>query len=314
MPNIVVLNQLAKRHIKMLQDVTDNITVNVADISTAIPFMRDADILAAWGWDDIRELCLQAPNLKWVNALSAGVENIPFSDLQSRSITVTNSKGIHGIPVAEHVFSLILAFSRGLNHFIRNQQNSLWQRVPVNEIHEKSIGIIGLGSIGRKIAQTAKNLGMKVYACKSTMTDEIFVDCLFSTNQLPSLLSEADFVVLAVPLTDETNNFFRLDHFKMMKKSAYFINISRGAVVCEPDLLEALRQGEIQGAGLDVFAHEPLPNSSPLWQMSNVIITPHVAALSPVYLDRAVKLFADNLNRFVQGHEMFNVIDTHKGY
>lgn len=313
-PSILILNNMAERHIEAIKDVSPGITAIAADMDKAGEYIADADILVAWGWQDIRQLYLAAPKLKWVHALSAGVEKLTFPEIQVADTILTNSKGIHGIPVSEHVFSLMLAFTRGLNLFIRQQTAKEWKRMPTDEIHEKTIAIVGLGSIGREIAKKAKGLGMNVVAAKREMTTEIFIDKLYKPEQLEEMLSVADFVVVALPLIEETEGLFGLKQFQAMKRSAYFINIARGAVVKEDDLATALQQGLIKGAGLDVFEHEPLPATSPLWDMPNVIITPHVAALSPYYLDRAVKLFVDNLTRFTQGREMFNIIDKVKGY
>lgn len=312
--NILVLNNLADRHKDAITAVMPGITVTAADLDHAGDHIAAADILVAWGWTDIRPLYLAAPRLKWVHALSAGVEKLTFPEIQAADTILTNSKGIHGIPVSEHVFSLMLAFTRGLNLLIRQQQAGKWERVPTDEVHEKTIAIVGLGSIGREIAKKAKGLGMEVIATKQEMTTEIFVDKLYKPDQLHEMLGVADFVVVALPLTDKTAGLFTLKEFQAMKPSAYFLNIARGTIVREADLVAALRQGLIKGAGLDVFEVEPLPADSPLWAMDNVIVTPHLAAISPYYLDRAVKLFVDNLTRYTQGREMFNLIDKAKGY
>jgi len=312
--NILVLNPLADRHIEKINNVIPDIVIHTTNLEDAKQYIGDADILIAWGWMDIRSLYKAAPKLKWIHALSAGVEKLTFPELQTSDTILTNSKGIHGIPVSEHVLSLMLAFTRGLNLLIRQQQQKIWKRVPTDEIQEKTIAIVGLGSIGRTIAKKAKGLGMNVIAVKREMTTEIFVDKLYTPDLIHSMLADADFVVVALPLTEETHGFFQLEHFTAMKRSAYFINIARGAVVKEADLVQALEQQLIQGAGLDVFDHEPLPKDSPLWDMPNVILTPHLAALSPAYLDRAIKLFVDNLGRFIQNSEMENVVDKLKGY
>lgn len=313
--NIVVLNKLAERHITAIKNVAPLSKITIVEhLSDAADIMPYCDILVAWGWMDIRPLLTNAPNLKWVHTLSAGVENILNPKLQEMDTILTNSKGIHGIPVSEHVFALMLAFTRGLNYFIRNQINKQWKRAHVDEIHSKTIGIVGLGSIGREIAKKAKGLGMDVVAVKKQPTTELFVDKLYMPEDFNEMLSISDFVVAALPLLPDTREYFKIDQFKAMKKSAYFINISRGGIVREADLVTALNDGLIKGAGLDVFEHEPLAETSPLWEMPNVILTPHLAALSPYYLDRAVKLFADNLSRFVQNGEMYNIIDKSKGY
>lgn len=312
--NVLVLNNLAGRHKDAIAAVMPGISVTVTDYEHAGEYIAATDILVAWGWMDLRPLLPAAPRLKWVHALSAGVENLTCPELQDRDIILTNSKGIHGIPVSEHVFSLMLAFTRGLNLLFRRQLDRQWDRVPTDEIHEKTIGIVGLGSIGREIAKKAKGLGMEVVATKQEMTTEIFVDKLYKPEELHAMLAVADFVVVALPLTEKTTGLFTMEEFKAMKPTAYFFNIARGSIVREPDLVMALQLGVIKGAGLDVFENEPLPADSPLWSMENVIVTPHLAAISPYYLDRAVKLFTDILVRYTQNREMFNIIDKAKGY
>jgi D-2-hydroxyacid dehydrogenase (NADP+) len=313
--NILVINNLADRHMEVIKNVAPNSNVITCKLEQAAEYIANVDILLTWGSSmDIRPLYLAAPKLKWVHSLSAGVESLIFPEIISASTILTNSRGIHGIPVSEHVFAIMLAFTRGLNMFIRQQTENVWNRIPVDEIHDKTLGIVGLGSIGREIAKKAKGMGMQVVASKQTMTTELFVDELFPPTQLHELLSLSDFVVIALPLTDGTKNLFKLEEFSAMKPSSYVINIARGSIIQEDDLVASLQQGLIKGAGLDVFEHEPLPATSPLWSMSNVIITPHVAALSPNYLDRAIKLFVDNLSKFLQNKEMLNVIDKKKGY
>jgi len=311
---ILVTNSLADRHMKAIKTAMPSSNVISCDLANAAQHMANTDILLTWGAMDIRPLYLTAPKLKWIHALSAGVENLIFPEMATNNTLLTNSRGIHGIPISEHVFAIMLSFTRGLNVFIRQQGKKLWKRSPVEEIHDKTIGIVGLGSIGREIAKKAKGMGMQVIASKKTMTTELFVDKLYTSEQLPELLADADFVIVALPLVEETKNLFTIKEFSLMKPSAYFINISRGAVVNENDLVTALEQGLIKGAGLDVFEQEPLAESSHFWDMENVIITPHLAALSPNYLDRAIKLFADNLSRYIQHKEMLNVIDKDKGY
>ncbi|MDF2634667.1 MAG: Glyoxylate reductase [Pelosinus sp.] len=312
--NILVINNLADRHMKVIQSVAPNSNVITCNYEQAAEHIKDIDILVPWGSMDISPLYHNAPKLAWIHSLSAGVEGLIFAEIKNAHTIITNSKGIHGIPVSEHVFAMMLAFTRGLDVFIRQQVKHQWKRTTVDEIHEKTIGIVGLGSIGREIAKKAKGMGMKVVASKQTITKELFVDELFPPDKLHELLSLSDFVVTALPLLEETKHLFSIEEFAAMKPSAYLINIARGGIIKQDDLITALQQGLIKGACLDVFDEEPLPESSPLWDMPNVIITPHVAALSPSYLDRAIKLFADNLSRFQQNKEMLNIIDKIKGY
>lgn len=312
--NVLILNPLSDRHITTITNQVPQAQVTVCDLENASEYIETADVVVAMGMTDIRPLFLKAANLKWVHALTAGVEKFVFPEMQSSNVILTNSRGIHGIPVSEHVFSLMLAFTRCLNLLIRQQIEKKWKRVLPDEIHEKTLGIVGLGTIGREIAKKAKGLGMQVLATKRSISQELFVDKMYSPERLLEMLSLCDFVVVALPLTEDTKGLLRYEHFAAMKRSAYLINIARGDVICQDDLVQALQDGLLRGAGLDVFDNEPLSDESLLWDMPNVIITPHVAASSPYYLDRAIKLFADNLARYANGGEMFNIIDKQKGY
>ena len=312
--NVLILNPLSDRHIATIANQVPQAHVTISDLESAEEYIQEADIIVAMGITDIRQLFLKAPKLKWVHALTAGVDKLIFPEMQNSNVILTNSRGIHGIPVSEHVFSLMLAFSRCLHLTLRQQLEKKWKRVLPDEIHEKTIGIVGLGSIGREIAKKAKGLGMQVLATRRKLSHEIFVDKMYPPDKLKEMLALCDFVVVALPLTEQTKELIDMEHLSAMKRSAYLINIARGSVLRESDLVEALEKGLIRGAGLDVFEQEPLPENSPLWGMPNVIITPHVAASSPYYLDRAIKLFADNLARYANGGEMFNIIDKHKGY
>lgn len=311
---IMVLNQLSSRHIEQLTRINPEIEVITTTLKEAEQHIVDTDILVAWGFMHIEALYTKAKQLKWIHALSAGVEELNIPQLLDSPVILTNSKGIHGIPVSEHVFAMLLSFTRGLHSFSQNQQAKIWKRVYTDELYEKTLAIIGLGSIGREIAKKAKAFSMNVVATKREITTEIFVDRLYNQAEVKEMLAVADYVVVALPLIAETENYIKREHFAAMKKTAYFINIARGGVVVEEDLIAALQEETIQGAGLDVFATEPLPKTSPLWELPNVILTPHVAAISPYYLDRAVKLFADNLSRFLEQTAMHNIIDKHKGY
>lgn len=311
---ILVVNSLAERHKETITKAHSDCTIITCKENELSTHIKDADVLVCWGGNDIRASFREAAKLQWIQTLSAGVESLLFPELVASDIVLTNAKGIHGIPISEHVFAMILTFTRGLHLLLRQQMEKTWKRVPTEEIHDKTIGIIGLGSIGREIAKKAKGMGMQVIATKQEITKELFVDRLYSSDELLTMLPQCDFVVAALPLLPSTQNLINLKHFSAMKSTAYFMNIARGGIVCEPDLITALQEGLIKGAGLDVFAEEPLPENSPLWDMPNVIITPHIAGLSPNYLDRAIKVFANNLTRFVNETTMFNVVDKTKGY
>lgn len=316
-PKILILNPVSDRQKAFISQVAPNATVVTADIRQAADEIRDTEILVAWGQNNIQPFYATATKLRWIHALTAGVESLLFAETQASSVMITNSKGIHGLPMAEHVLGLMLSFTRRLNLFHLQQAQHLWKRPPVDglqEINGKTLAIVGLGSIGHEIAKKAKAMDMQVVAAKREMTQEPFVDRLYRPEQLLEMLSEADFVVVTLPLTEATKDLFGREQFAAMKKSAYFINVSRGGVVQEDQLKSALEKGQIAGAGLDVVVEEPLPPTSPFWDMPNVIITPHMSAVSPAYLDRALQLFANNLALYVGDKPLFNLIDKVRGY
>ena len=316
-PKILILNPLSERQKAFITNVAPQASIITTDLKHAAEQLPDCEILVAWGFNNIQPIYGMAKNLRWIHALTAGVEFLLFPEPQNSPVLISNSKGIHGIPMAEHVLGMMLSFTRRLPLLQQQQQKHLWQRPPIDDLQEingKTMAVVGLGAIGREIARKAKAMDMRVVAAKREMTQEPFVDRLYRPEQLLEMLAEADFVVVALPLTDATNGLFGREQFAAMKPSAYFINVSRGAVVQEEPLLECLKAGRIAGAGLDVFVEEPLPAANPFWDLPNVIITPHLAAISPVYLDRAIKLFADNLSRYIADKPLLTPIDKARGY
>ena len=279
--------------------------------------LSDVDILL--GYDaqmEMEKYLPQMPHLKWIHTYSAGVEKLLSHEVFCRSdILLTNSRGIHGIPMAEHVLGTMLASSRCLIEAWENQKAHVWKRLTdPDELFGKTAAIIGLGSIGREVAKHLKNMGMRIVAVKQKESTEPFVDQLFTIDHLSDALSCADYVIVTLPLTPQTKKLFNTHAFHMMKENAFFINVSRGDVVEEDDLVEALRSKCIRGASLDVFATEPLPEDSPLWSVPNLFITPHYSAISPMYLDRSLKIFRNNLQIFPQRIGMLNVVDKQRGY
>ena len=316
-PKILILNPISDRQKSFITKVAPGATIVTTDLAGAAEQIADSEILVAWGFNNIRPIYGKASRLRWIHALTAGVEALIFPETQQGPVLISNSKGIHGVPMAEHVLGLMLSFTRQLPLFYRQQQQHLWQRPEISHLHEingKTMAIVGLGAIGHEIAKKAKAMDMRVIAARREMTQEPFVDRLYRPEQLLEMLAEADFVVVTLPLTDTTQNLFGREQFAAMKPSAYFINVSRGGVVQETQLIAALQEKKIAGAGLDVFVTEPLPATSPLWDLPNVIITPHLSAISPVYLDRALQLFADNLAAYLAEKPLPTLINKDRGY
>lgn len=312
--NILFAQHLTDEQMKIVTDVGLTMNIKTCSRRETADYIEDADVLVTWGQHNISDLLPKARQLQWIHSFSAGVDELLCPALVDSDIILTNSKGIHGIPIAEHVLAMMLTFTRSLRETFVNQQQQLWQPLCYDEIYDKTLAIIGLGSIGREIAKRAKNMGMNIIAAKRTLTQELFVDKLYTPDQLPHILSLADFVVITTPLTPETHHMFNESSFSMMKKSAYLINVSRGPVVDEAALIDALNNNIISGAALDVFCHEPLTADSPLFNTPNLIITPHIAAMSPYYMTRALKVFAENLTKFYSHSDMINIVNKKTGY
>ncbi|MEW6662382.1 MAG: D-2-hydroxyacid dehydrogenase [Bacillota bacterium] len=311
---------ITERHLAMVRQRFPAAKIALAETETDL--MRealDAQVLVTWGMiDPPLRFCREARGLKWIHALSAGVDSLLAPEVIELGIPITCTKGIHGFPISDHVLSFILAFSRGLPRFFVQKHQKKWSRYPfTDEVAGKTVAIIGLGSIGREIARKCRALDMQVVALSRKAqgkSEAEGVEFLYGPDQVTEMLSVADYVVLALPLTPATRHFIDREKLAAMKKTAILINIGRGGSVDEKELIAALKEGKLAGAGLDVFEEEPLPADSPLWEMENVIITPHTAALSPYYIDRAMEVFCQNLARFQAGEPLLNLVDIEKGY
>ena len=258
------------------------------------------------------ELLPRAKNLKWIQSMAAGVENFTRSKLIPPGVTLTKPKEIFGPQMAEYVISYILAITQNLKRIFDTQKKKSWQPFVVDSIRSKTVGIMGLGSVGAYIAYRLHLLGVKVIGLDEQEKSLPYVTREYSIKEMDEFLGKSDFVVMVLPLTDSTEGLIGKKQFESMKESAYLINISRGALVQEEALLDALRKGTIAGAVLDVFHEEPLPENHPLWEMENVIITPHISA--PSLPEDLVKIFLENLRRLEEGKNFIGVVDLEKEY
>lgn len=260
------------------------------------------------------ELFKLAKNLRWVQSPSAGQEGHLFPEFTASDILLTNMAGIYNEEIADHVYALILAFTRQIPRFTRNQAKRYWEPrsgFEVDWLVGKTLGIIGLGGIGGEAAKRAPCFGMRVVATRANpeLPKPEYVDQVWGPNGLNHLLAEADFVVICTPETPRTRKMIGRKELGAMKRTAHLINIGRGAVVELDALTQALKDGVIAGAGLDVFEIEPLPADHPLWEMENVIITPHMASSIDIYPTRRVDRFLDNLSHYLQGKPLVSVVD-----
>ena len=268
------------------------------------------------------DILTQAPGLRWVQLTSAGADRLLDSQLLRSGVAVTTASGIHAAPIGEYVMGAMLAFAKGLHRSMRAQMERTWRPYWAEELHGKTVGIVGLGAIGSYLAGLARVLGMRVLATRHSIqrremeyaTGDTRVDELLPPSDLPHLLRQSDYVVVAVPLTSDTRAMIGEPQLRQMKRSAVLINIARGAIIDELALVRALKEGWIAGAALDVFQQEPLPAESELWGMENVMVTPHIAGGTPRYMELAVELFCDNLRRYLAGEPLRNVVDAKRGY
>lgn len=313
---ILVNAKVDRKHLDKIQAGFPKVEVlQTADSQEALALVQEAEVLLTW-WSNFDEKFLESPSLRWVHALSAGVDGFLLSPIVEGKIILSNSSGIHGIPISEHVFAMMLSFSRGLHRFGKYQAQNLWRRdLHLAELRGKTLGIVGLGQIGQEIARLGNAFGMRVLAVKRNPGQPLEgVNRVVSMEGLEMVLKESDYLVLTVPLTPETKGFIGARQLELMKPSAILINVARGEVVDQDDLIAALQQGVIAGAGLDVFETEPLDSESPLWQLENCIITPHCAALSPQYMTRATDLFCRNLDAYLRGEPLPTQVDPKRGY
>jgi D-2-hydroxyacid dehydrogenase (NADP+) len=264
-----------------------------------------------------RDHAKRAKNLKWLHIGYAGVDMILYPEIVNSDIIVTCSKGIHQFHMTEFLFGMILTLTRKIDKILENQKLKKWDKQiarSFESLYGKTMGILGLGNIGRQIARVSKSFGMHVIGMKRTKTEVENVDEVVTRENIQHLLENSDFIVAVLPLTEETYHLIGEREFDLMKKRPYFFNIGRGAVVDEKALINALIEKKISGAGLDVFEEEPLPPESPLWEMENVIITPHIAGLFPNYWEEPTNLFIENFKLYIDGKQLINVVDKIAGY
>ncbi|NTW00143.1 MAG: D-2-hydroxyacid dehydrogenase [Oscillochloris sp.] len=280
------------------------------DLDDAVAYFR-------WwvGEPNLEHVLAAAPYLRWMQTPSAGVDHVLTPTVIARDITVTNSAGVHAIPVAEFALSFILAHAKQMRAFWSAQGAGRWDEdIPPRELYESTLLILGIGGIGQAIAERAAAFGMRIYGSRRTPRPMPGVARVVGSDAWRALLPEADYIVIATPLTAETRGMIDADAFAAMKPTAYLVNVGRGAVVDEPALVAALRASQIGGAASDAFEQEPLPADSPLWSLPNFTLTPHIAAFSPRMRERQIALFLENLTRFREGRPLLNVVDKAVGY
>ena len=284
----------------------------------AIKLAADADAVIGFCSD---EVLAAGPRIKWIQVFEAGVEGcVSVPALRERESVLTNMQRIGGPVMAEHVIAMMLAFARGLHFFIPERAAGRWTRelpesVRMITLEGKNVLVVGLGGIGTEVARRAHALGMRVTATRASSREAPeYVSYVGLPDELFKLAADADFIVNTTPLTPQTAGIFDAKFFAVAKPGAYFFNVGRGGSVVQADLIAALESGRLAGAGLDVTEPEPLPASSPLWKMRNVIITPHISSRSDLGADARVAVVRENLRRYVAGERLLSEVDLGKGY
>lgn len=274
-----------------------------------------AEILVSFGNTITEEILDLYPNLRWIQVMSAGVDHFPLTVLAKRGIILTNARGAHQIQMTEHVIWSMLSLFRQAHIYVRQQVEKVWKSgVKLEEMYTKTVCIVGAGRIGEAVAEKCRAFGMTVLGISRSGVNHSAYDRVGTLEELDSFLEMSDVVVVILPLTPDTVGFFNAQRFAAMKQGAYFINVARGPVVDEPALIEALENGQVGAAALDVFVEEPLSKDSAFWTLPNVILTPHIGGRSPNYFNRTFEIFSKNLRVFPEFDQMINRIDFNKGY
>jgi phosphoglycerate dehydrogenase-like enzyme len=317
---LLVLGNPAARYLRHLAELPDSVRI-VTGERTEMFEQAAGEAVAVLNCFQPREtlewVLANAPKLEWIHSLAVGLDTQLFPALVESPVPLTNSRGVFSDSLGEFATLAILYFAKDLPRMLANQAASRWEQYDVEVAEGKTLGIVGLGTIGRACARRARALGMRTIALKKGDEPEealASVDEAFPRDALHAMLGRCDYVVASMPLTPETRGLLGEAEFRAMKPRGVVINIGRGPVVNESALVLALQQGWIRGAALDVFENEPLPAGSPLWQMKNVLISPHCADHTETWLDDAMALFLDNFRRFANGVELRNVVDKRAGY
>ena len=315
MTNLLILltltPELNNQYCDRLKAKFPELNVNLVDHHTKVgPYIADADILVTFAPRLSDDVLRAGANLKWVQALGTGVDNLIDRPVLRKDIIVTNIHGIHGAPVSEAAIGSMLALARDIPRAVRAHDAHEWARFPAQLLHNKTVGVFGIGAIAEELAPKCKAFGMRTVGVSSSPRQVAGFDRMHSSAELAAVAGEFDFFVLLTPLTEKTRNSIDAKVFAAMKPKSFLVNLARGGVVDETALIEVLRSGKIAGAALDVFNEEPLPHDHPFWGMKNVIITTHQGGFCDVYIDYALPTVEANMRCFLSGNigGMINVV------
>ena len=314
-----VLARARDEGLKRLEHVPAGVRVVIGDTPEAFDGQPPADAIfvCSMGRELLRAVLPKAPTARWVHSRSVGVENILFPELAESGVTLTNGRGVFSPSLAEWVIAAVLFFAKDLRRLVKSQEAGKWDPFPPGMVEGRWMGIVGYGDIGRAVAARARSLGMRVRALRRNAgapAGDPVPDEMLPPERLTDLMALSDDVVVATPLTPETRGLIGAREIRAMKPTGVIINVGRGAVVQERPLIDALRARAIRGAALDVFETEPLPAGHPFYTLDNLLLSPHSADQVPGWLDEAMSGFLENLDRFLAGEPLQNVVDPRQGY
>jgi phosphoglycerate dehydrogenase-like enzyme len=317
---ILVLSDPAAHHLRLLDKLPELVDIRAGnDPKFVAAHAASADVILV-GSSEQEALQVALPlakRVRWVHSLSAGVEKYMFPELVECAVPLTNGKGVFTASLAEFVIASILFFAKDLRALVRNQEAGKWRQFDVESIRDHVLGIVGYGDIGRESARFARALGMKVVAVRRRVAlskEDKDLERVYSPEELREMLAASDYVLVATPLTPETRAMIGKPQLDAMKSSAVIINVGRGPVIVESDLVAALQAKRIRGAALDVFEEEPLPEGHPFYALDNVLLSPHSADHTAGWADLAMEVFLENFERFRSGQPLKNIVDKRAGY
>lgn len=307
---LLLLDPIAEEYKRFLEPKFPELSIHAFAADEEIgEVIEKIDIIMAIMISD--QLLKKASSLKWIQAKTTGVDQIVSLPSLRKDILITSTRGIHGPQVSEMAFLLMLALNRNLPQMIRNQDKRVWERWPAKLLYQKKVGILGVGVIGEEIARKCKAFGMAVYGIDIVQRKIEALDHFCGPEALVQVIQAVDYFIISAPSTPQTYKMVGAKVLSCMKPTAFLLNLGRGDIVDEEALINALKDGKIAGAALDVFSTTPLPKDHPLWRIRNVIITPHVAGLCDIQVEQVCSIFEENLRRFIRGERrnLINLID-----
>jgi D-2-hydroxyacid dehydrogenase (NADP+) len=321
---LMIIDPLAGQFKTKLEANFSNLTIYAVNQQDKISKDIDKiDILLTTGPPTLLisdEIMRKAQRLQWAQSIFSGVEFLTNLPSLKKEVIVTSTRGVHGPQVSEIVFYFMLALNRNFPQVVRNQDQKIWERWQANRtdnriqarlLYGKKVGILGMGVIGEELARKCKAFGMTTYGIARSRKLAQATDHFYEADKLQEILEQFDYFISILPSTPENHKIIGAKDFSNMKSTAFFINVGRGDTVDEEALIDALKKGKIAGAGLDCFYTEPLPTGNPLWEMKNVVITPHIGGQSDIYVEQVLSIFEENLRRFLSGErrDLINLID-----